>query len=89
MLDDEMHRGFVGAANHQLCIPLQGEITQFRTLKIAHSDQFAFTDLVDGSVTERQGARFIMDDGSRFVFRLSGASAFHWSHPGTSVSMPA
>lgn len=49
-----------------------GEITQFRTLKIAHSDQFTYTDPVDGSVAAKQGARFIMDDGSRIVFRLSG-----------------
>lgn len=52
-----------------------GEITQFRTLRIAHSDQFTFTDPVDGSVTSNQGARFIMDDGSRFVFRLSGTGS--------------
>lgn len=52
--------------------PLQGEITQFKSMKIASADQFTYTDPVDGSVAKNQGARFVFDDGSRFVFRLSG-----------------
>lgn len=51
----------------------QGEVTQFRNLKIVQSDQFTYNDPVDGSVAKNQGARFVMEDGSRFVFRLSGA----------------
>mmetsp|Transcript_18603 Transcript_18603/g.54511 ORF Transcript_18603/g.54511 Transcript_18603/m.54511 type:complete len:645 (-) Transcript_18603:3269-5203(-) len=35
-------------------------------------DEFAYTDPVDGSVSKNQGIRFIMTDGSRIVFRLSG-----------------
>ena len=33
---------------------------------------FEYTDPVDGSVSKNQGVRFMFDDGSRFVFRLSG-----------------
>lgn len=40
--------------------------------QVAQADDFAYTDPVDGSVTERQGIRVIFTDGSRIVFRLSG-----------------
>ena len=39
---------------------------------ITHADDFAYTDPVDGSVTEHQGIRIGFDDDSRIVFRLSG-----------------
>ena len=39
---------------------------------VAHADDFAYTDPVDGSVTTRQGIRIGFDDGSRIVLRLSG-----------------
>ena len=35
---------------------------------------------VDASVAEKQGARFVFDDGSRFVFRLSGTVLRRQSH---------
>jgi len=35
-------------------------------------DDFSYTDPVDGSVSERQGVRIGLKDGSRAVFRLSG-----------------
>jgi phosphoglucomutase len=41
-------------------------------MKIAKADMFAYSDSVDGSVSKNQGVRFIFEDGSRFVFRLSG-----------------
>ncbi len=41
-------------------------------LRIAAADDFAYTDPVDGSRSERQGIRILLDDGSRVVFRLSG-----------------
>jgi phosphoglucomutase len=41
-------------------------------LRIATADDFAYTDPVDGSRSERQGVRILLDDGSRVVFRLSG-----------------
>jgi phosphoglucomutase len=40
--------------------------------RIATADDFAYTDPVDGSRSERQGVRILLDDGSRVVFRLSG-----------------
>lgn len=52
-----------------------GEITQFKSMKISSADQFTYTDPVDGSVAKNQGARFVFDDGSRFVFRLSGTGS--------------
>ncbi len=41
-------------------------------LRIAAADDFAYTDPVDGSRSERQGVRVLLEDGSRVVFRLSG-----------------
>jgi phosphoglucomutase len=39
---------------------------------VATADDFTYTDPVDGSVSEHQGIRIIMDGGARIVFRLSG-----------------
>ena len=39
------------------------------------ADQFDYTDPIDGSVAKKQGVRFIFDDGSRIVFRLSGTGS--------------
>ena len=41
---------------------------------IATSDDFLYTDPVDGSVAKKQGIRFLMADGSRIIFRLSGTA---------------
>ncbi|GKY86556.1 alpha-D-glucose phosphate-specific phosphoglucomutase [Sinisalibacter aestuarii] len=41
-------------------------------MTIANADDFAYTDPVDGSVSNRQGLRVTFTDGSRFVIRLSG-----------------
>lgn len=41
-------------------------------LKIKINDMFEYTDPVDGSVSKKQGLRFIFEDNSRIVFRLSG-----------------
>lgn len=41
---------------------------------IATADMFEYEDPVDGSVSKNQGLRFLMDDGSRVVFRLSGTA---------------
>ena len=40
--------------------------------RIAHADDFSYTDPVDGSTSARQGIRILLDDGSRIVCRLSG-----------------
>lgn len=41
-------------------------------LTILSADEFAYTDPVDGSVSQRQGVRIRFTDGSRIVLRLSG-----------------
>ena len=41
---------------------------------IATADVFAYEDPVDGSVSKNQGVRFLMADGSRVIFRLSGTA---------------
>ena len=41
-------------------------------LTIAGADDFAYTDPVDGSVSQAQGVRILFQDGSRIVLRLSG-----------------
>jgi phosphoglucomutase len=40
--------------------------------RIAWADDFAYTDPVDGSVSQKQGVRIVLEDSSRVVFRLSG-----------------
>ena len=49
---------------------LPGQV--FGALTVAKADEFAYTDPVDGSVSEHQGIRIFFTDGSRIVFRLSG-----------------
>ncbi|MGB3278431.1 MAG: alpha-D-glucose phosphate-specific phosphoglucomutase [Pseudorhodobacter sp.] len=41
-------------------------------MTIAAADDFAYTDPVDGSVSQNQGVRITFDDDSRIVYRLSG-----------------
>jgi len=43
--------------------------------KVAKCDNFCYTDPVDGSVAKGQGRRFIFEDGSRVIFRLSGTGS--------------
>ena len=42
---------------------------------VATADEFRYVDPVDGSVSDKQGLRFIMIDGSRVVYRLSGTGS--------------
>ncbi|CAD5366248.1 Phosphoglucomutase [Rubrivivax sp. A210] len=49
---------------------LAGQVLEGR--RIAKADDFAYTDPIDGSRSERQGVRILFDDGARIVFRLSG-----------------
>jgi len=44
-------------------------------MKIAKADMFQYDDPIDKSVSKNQGVRFIFEDGSRFVFRLSGTGS--------------
>jgi len=45
---------------------------QFGSRRVVVADDFAYTDLVDGSVSKSQGVRLLFDDGARVIFRLSG-----------------
>ena len=40
--------------------------------RVTIADDFTYHDPVDGSVSEQQGIRIILESGSRIVFRLSG-----------------
>jgi phosphoglucomutase len=65
-----------GAAN-DLMAHLQSRLTSLQgsTLggyTVDYADNFAYTDPVDGSVSENQGIRVGFTDGSRIVYRLSG-----------------
>eukprot|EP01130_Rhizamoeba_saxonica_P007061 TRINITY_DN2829_c0_g1_i2.p1 TRINITY_DN2829_c0_g1~~TRINITY_DN2829_c0_g1_i2.p1 ORF type:complete len:325 (+),score=75.63 TRINITY_DN2829_c0_g1_i2:790-1764(+) len=39
------------------------------------ADEFSYADKFDGSVSEHQGIRFVFEDGSRIIFRLSGTGS--------------
>ncbi|KAK8613884.1 hypothetical protein V6N13_101638 [Hibiscus sabdariffa] len=43
--------------------------------KVVKADEFEYKDPVDGSVSKNQGIRFMFEDGSRLVFRLSGTGS--------------
>ena len=45
---------------------------KFGSRQVVLTDDFAYTDPVDGSVSSQQGIRLIFDDGARVIFRLSG-----------------
>lgn len=43
--------------------------------KVQTADNFTYTDPIDGSVAKNQGIRFVFEDGSRIIFRLSGTGS--------------
>ncbi|CAK7326775.1 unnamed protein product [Dovyalis caffra] len=43
--------------------------------KVVHADEFEYKDPVDGSISKHQGIRYLFQDGSRLVFRLSGTGS--------------
>jgi phosphoglucomutase len=45
---------------------------EFGGMKMKTNDVFEYNDPVDSSVSKNQGIRFIFEDGSRIIFRLSG-----------------
>jgi phosphoglucomutase len=45
---------------------------QFSHYQVEYSDNFSYSDPIDGSISQRQGVRIGFTDGSRIVFRLSG-----------------
>ncbi|KAI4357604.1 hypothetical protein L6164_001542 [Bauhinia variegata] len=42
---------------------------------VVHADEFEYKDPVDGSVSSHQGIRYLFEDGSRLIFRLSGTGS--------------
>jgi phosphoglucomutase len=46
--------------------------SSFADSSIAAADDFAYDDPIDGSRTEKQGLRLLLEDGSRVILRLSG-----------------
>jgi len=44
----------------------------FGDYRVEMADDFAYTDPVDGSVSEHQGIRVLFEGGTRIVYRLSG-----------------
>jgi phosphoglucomutase len=46
--------------------------TPLASTVVVHADDFCYTDPIDGSVSEKQGIRIVLEDGSRIVGRLSG-----------------
>lgn len=42
------------------------------SLAMVSAEDFSYTDPVDGSISANQGYRFIFDDGSKIIMRLSG-----------------
>ncbi|XP_058108279.1 phosphoglucomutase, cytoplasmic 1 isoform X2 [Magnolia sinica] len=43
--------------------------------KVVEADEFEYKDPVDGSISKHQGIRYLFEDGSRLVFRLSGTGS--------------
>ncbi|WP_153109162.1 alpha-D-glucose phosphate-specific phosphoglucomutase [Propionivibrio limicola] len=44
----------------------------YEGMRIEAADDFCYTDPIDGSQSEKQGIRLLLEGGSRVVFRLSG-----------------
>lgn len=60
-----------------LMVNLRGKLltlpgTSYGGQLVTLADDFSYTDPVDGSVSQKQGIRIGLSDGSRVVFRLSG-----------------
>jgi phosphoglucomutase len=45
---------------------------KFGSREVAYSDDFSYTDPIDGSVSDKQGIRIGFTDGARIIYRLSG-----------------
>ncbi len=68
-LDPEKASGMIEALRVRL--PQAAGLAMAGT-RIIRADEFSYTDPVDGSISERQGIRIFLEDGSRFVCRFSG-----------------
>jgi len=45
------------------------------SLKLKEADEFSYTDPITGAVANHQGIRYMFEDGSRIIFRLSGTGS--------------
>jgi phosphoglucomutase len=68
-IDAEPAQGLMDALRARQPV-LGGE--RFGDLMVAHADDFAYRDPVDGSLSAGQGVRVLFEDGARIVYRLSG-----------------
>ena len=71
------YEGIETAKAEKLFAELRGKLpglpgTEVCGLRIEAADDFAYTDPVDGSRSDKQGVRVLLQGGSRVVFRLSG-----------------
>jgi phosphoglucomutase len=71
------HEGLDSAVAQTLYAELRASLPalsgrHFGDYRVSRADDFAYTDPVDGSVSQAQGLRVFFDGGSRIVFRLSG-----------------
>jgi phosphoglucomutase len=71
------YEGIETAKADRLFAGLRGKLAELpgrevAGLRVEAADDFAYTDPVDGSRSERQGIRVLLQGGSRVVFRLSG-----------------
>jgi len=49
--------------------------SQMGAFTVEKADDFEYKDPVDGSVSSKQGIRFVFSDGSRIIVRLSGTGS--------------
>ncbi|WVT72758.1 alpha-D-glucose phosphate-specific phosphoglucomutase [Sinorhizobium chiapasense] len=68
-VDTDAANGLIANLRDQLAT-LPGK--SFGALTVATSDDFAYNDPVDHSISKNQGIRILFEGGSRVVFRLSG-----------------
>ncbi|GHU26780.1 alpha-D-glucose phosphate-specific phosphoglucomutase [Betaproteobacteria bacterium] len=71
------YEGIETAKADRLFAELRGKLpglagTEISGMRVELADDFAYTDPVDGSRSEKQGVRVLLQGGSRVVFRLSG-----------------
>ncbi|HKC66020.1 MAG TPA: alpha-D-glucose phosphate-specific phosphoglucomutase [Pyrinomonadaceae bacterium] len=71
------YEGLEAKAANEMMDALRTKLPNLKGTTIANSqvtlaDDFSYTDPVDGSRTDHQGIRILLDDGSRIVCRLSG-----------------
>ncbi|PWA41752.1 phosphoglucomutase [Artemisia annua] len=75
-----------GAANELMAhlVKLQASLSDVNTTimcirsdvaTFASADEFEYKDPFDGSTSKNQGSRYLFEDGSRLVFRLSGTGS--------------